>query len=255
MSATPICAECLHPRPDRHKTRCTTGLGELFATIDERDPLLSIERDRRNALGEGNSPGFVSTPPIDLTARAHMDYASKPYKLGPDDVDRPTLSVARTLGYWASKAAAVGGNCRDLPWVVHQPWIGDMVADLRTLAAQLLAATGEPLPKPIGRCTRVIGIVNREIVVCGEPLYMPARTQPRGDDESIRDLPEIRCPHPECGERYTGADLIRLKLAAEHDQRHRPTTQLRSSNEGTPQRRWAAGHDHDDQDEAEAEAG
>lgn len=237
MTATPatICVECMHPRPDRHKTRCTVGIGQLFATIDEHADLLSIERDRLNPMGEGNTPGFVSSPPIDLTARAHQDPASSPYRYGPDDVDRPTLSVDRTLGYWAGKGWAVGGDYRDLPWVVHQPWLGDMVADLRTLAAQLLAATGEPLPKPIGKCTRVLGIVQREILVCDEPLYMPAGTEPRGRDESIRDLPEIRCPHPQCGERYTGADLIRLKLADEHDRR-RTRSGLMSTTEGVHQR-------------------
>lgn len=187
-------------------------------------------------LGEGGAHEFESKPPINLTARAHQDYASLPWPVGPEDVERPTLSVSRTLDEWWQAGRAAGGNYRDIGWVIFQPWIGDMVHDLRTLARQLKAATGDPEPAPVGHCLAVRGMhpIRKELIYCGEPLYMPD-TEPRGDDEPVRDIPEIRCPEPMCGRTYTGAELIRLKLAEEKP--HRAPSPLTSVVEGTPQRR------------------
>lgn len=229
-----LCDVCAHPRPDRHKTRCTIGLTELLVTIDERWPELRLT-PQRLALGDGGAHEFESRPPINLTARAHQDPASSPWKLGPDDVDRPTLSVLGTIDYWAEKALAAGGKFDDVGWVVFQPWISDMVRDLRILARQLRAATGDPEPAPIGHCLAVRGMhpVLHELVYCGEPLYMPD-TEPRGDDEPVRNVPEIRCPEPLCGRTYTGAELIRIKLA--EDRPEREHSDLASAKQGVPQR-------------------
>ncbi len=234
-----LCEVCEHPRPDRHKTKCTKGIEQLFATIDERAPMLSLT-PQALGLGEGGAKEFESKPPINLTARAHQDPASSPWRYGPDDVDRPTLSVTGTLDYWSTVAARVGGHHRDLGWVVHQPWVGDMVRDLRTLARQLKAATGDPEPSPIGHCLAVRGMhpVKHELIYCGEELFMPD-TEPRGDDEPVKDLPAIRCPEPTCGRTYTGAELIRLKLAEDPEPRRH--TWLTSTTDGTPQNPHAPG--------------
>jgi hypothetical protein len=240
----PTCSECNHPRPERHKTKCTIGLDELFDTIDERRNLLSLT-PQKLGIGEGGSHEFESKPPINLTTRAHQDPASLPFPVGPDDVDRPTLSVSRTLTGWLLISERAGGHFRDGPWVMHQPWVGEMVADLRRLAGQLMAATGDPPPNPIGFCTRelwaggtLIVDENDEPLTCGEPLFMPdtgVDGEPREADASVADLPEIECPHPECDMVYTAAALLRLKLAAEADRKRRPVA-LRSSIEGVPQR-------------------
>lgn len=226
-----LCEVCLHPRPGRHKTKCTTGLTELFDTIDDRRERLELT-PAKLGMGEGGAHEFESKPPINLTVRAHQDPNSSPWRLGVDDVDRPTLSVDGTLTYWWVTARKVGGDYRDVAWVVWQPWIGDMVNALRILARQLRAATGDPEPTPIGHCLKVIGIDEHELIYCREPLFMP-ESAPRGDDESIRDLPAITCPEPSCGRVYQGAELIRLKLA-EETPHHRHST-LVSTVQGAPQ--------------------
>lgn len=226
-----LCEVCLHPRPGRHKTKCTVGLEELFHTIEERTLLLELT-PQKLGMGEGGAHEFESKPPINLTARAHQDPNSKPFPLGPDDINKPTLSVDGTLNEWAQASARVGGDYRDVEWVVWQPWLGDMVNALRILARQLKAATGDPEPTPIGHCLAVIGLDEHQLLYCAEPLYMPD-TEPRGDDESISTLPEIRCPEPSCGRTYTGAELIRLKLAEDPPERRHDA--LRSALDGLPQ--------------------
>lgn len=226
-----LCTACNHPRPGRHKTKCTVGLEELFDVIEERTLMLELT-PQKLGMGEGGAHEFESKPPINLTARAHMDPNSKPWPLGPDDVNKPTLSVDRTLYEWQQASEAVGGHYRDVEWVIWQPWLGDMVNALRILARQLKAATGDPEPTPVGHCLAVIGLDGTELLYCQEPLFMPD-TEPRGDDESIRDLPAITCPEPSCGRTYSGADLIRLKLA--EDPPERLPSALRSALDGVPQ--------------------
>lgn len=223
-----VCDECEHPRAGRHKIRCRTHIRELMATIYERWPLLDVTPEKR-APGEGRAPGFASTPPINLHVRAMEDPASLPWPVGPDDDDRPPLSVSGTLDYWRRTASRARGDLDDLEWLVHQPWAPDAVADLRTLAAQLLAATGDPAARPVGHCRAVIGLDERELLYCGEPLYLPTDpNNPRGDDEPIRDLPEIQCP--ECNRTYTGVELIRIKLI--EDATRKRISELRSAREG-----------------------
>ena len=218
MSHPERCDECQHERPDRHKLRCKTHIRQLLATIDERAPMLDIRLGKSSDdEGGGRAPGFESTPPINLHVRTHQDPASLPYPVGPDDVARPPLSVDGTFGYWRGIASRVRVDLSDLDRLVHQPWADDYVADLRRLAGQLLAATGDPPPKPVAKCLRVLGLGYGELLYCGEPLFMPPNAERRGDDEPIRpdEMPMIRCPNPRCGHEYSGVELLRLKLANE----------------------------------------
>jgi hypothetical protein len=242
MSQPLRCEDCEHPRPDRHHIRCKTHIWDLHQTIAERAPQLDIRPGKSSRDDGGRPPGFESTPPINLHIRAQLDPESKPFPLGPDDVDRPPLSVDRTLGYWWALAIKARGDLGDLDWLVHQPWVENYVRDLRTLAAQLRAATGDPPPKPVARCLRVLGLGDRELLYCGEDLFMPP-TEPRGDDEPIRpnEMPEIRCPNPRCGHTYTGVELLRLKLANEQPPA-RPATN-HSAREGSWLRPAAGDHD------------
>jgi hypothetical protein len=228
-----ICAECCHPRPDRHTSKCTVGLAELYRIIDDRLPDVTW-RKQRAQLGEGGGAGgFESSPPINLHNYAMLSYASKVDPIGPDDTGPLPVYV---LWQWERKAANVGGDWRDVKWVVHQPWIGDLVADLRTMAVQLRSATGDPPPRPIGKCQRTIGLGVRELIVCGEPLYMPEvpETSYRGT-VTVWDCPTVRCPRPECREEYTGSALLRLKLIADRERRY-SRSGLVSCREGVPQR-------------------
>lgn len=230
----PTCPECSHPRFDRHTSKCTFGLQLLFEIIDDRLPDVTWEKQRAQ-LGEGGGAGgFESSPPINVHNYSMCSHASGLYPEAPDDFGTP-LPI-RVLYYWEERAAKAGGDYRDGPWVVHQPFIGDMVADLRRLATQLKSATGDPPPRPIGKCQRTLGLGEHELIVCGEPLYMP--DVPAGEHRgtvTVWDCPTVRCPRPECGEEYSGAALLRLKLIADREARHR-RSDLVSGGEGPKQR-------------------
>lgn len=230
----PICAECCHPRPDRHTSKCTVGLAQLFEIIDDRLPDVTWQKQRAQ-LGEGGGAGgFESCPPINVHNYSMLSYDSGLYPEAPDDYGTPIPT--RILVYWEQRAAQVGGSHRDGPWVVHQRFIGDMVADLRQLATQLKSATGDPPPRPIGKCQRTIGLGARELIVCGEPLYMPEvpETSYRGT-VTVWDCPTVRCPRPECREEYTGSALLRLKLIADRERRY-SRSGLLTGREGPVQR-------------------
>jgi hypothetical protein len=250
-------------------------MAELWETIDDRLPDVTWWL-QSSGLGEGRPSGFASSPPINLHNYAMLSYASHVDRVGPDDSG--PLPVYQVLAHWDRVASAAGGDLRNLAWIKHQPWIGDLVADLRTIAVQVKAATGEPPPRPIGRCRRILGLGEGELVVCGEPLYMPepARTEIVHSTEdaepltevqqrlldaieadmpapTVWDCPTVRCPRPTCGEEYTGAALLRLKLIADQDRRH-SRSNLLSASEGPHQRMWPGGFDPDEDHEEDPPA-
>ncbi|HJR04374.1 MAG TPA: hypothetical protein VKA83_22220 [Methylomirabilota bacterium] len=229
-----ICTECCHPRPERHTSKCTIGLADLFKTIFDRLPDLTHEKQRAQLGDSGGPGGFESCPPINLHNYAMQSHASKVDPIGPDDTGPLPLYV---LWEWEAAAARAGGDWQDGKWVVEQPWIGDMVADLRTIAVQLRSATGDPPPRPIGKCQRTLGLGERELIVCGEPLYMPETpiATYRAHEVTVWDCPTVRCPRPECREEYTGAALLRLKLIADRERRY-SRSGLVTSVEGPRQR-------------------
>ena len=231
----PTCPECSHPRPDRHTSKCTFGLKLLFAIIDDRLPDVTWQKQRAQ-LGEGGGAGgFESCPPINVHNWSMLSWDSGMYPEAPDDYGTP-MPVEKVLAYWRDRAAGAGGSHRDGPWVIHQPWIGDMVADLRRLAGQIKSATGEPPPRPIGKCRRLIGLGAEDLVVCGEPLYFPeGQSTPLRGTVTVWDCPTVRCPRPNCREEYTGSALLRLKLIADQEARQR-RSHLVTGYEGPKQR-------------------
>ena len=211
-TAPQTCDTCEHPKPGRHTSRCPDHIRDLLEGITERAPLISV-LPREGASDVYRVPVNESRPPMNLQVGAMLDPRSKAWRLGPDDDPRPPLPIAATLDHWADQAIQAGGRIDDTAWIVHQPWCASMVADLRTLHTQLLTATGEPPPRPVGRCRTVTGITPGGLVTCDEPLYMPP-VQDRGWDEPVTaaDLPEVVCPA--CDKTYAGVELLGIRAAS-----------------------------------------
>lgn len=207
-----ICDECEHPRAGWHRTRCATHVRQLLAAIHEAWGWLEVE-PRQGVPDVYRVPVFQSRPPINVHVWSLLDPCSTREVLGPDDDDLPLLPIGPTLGYWEGMAARAKGSLDDADWVIHQPWCPNLVVDLRTLQAQVLAAAGEPMPRPVGRCRRVTGLDRDGLTVCDEILYMP-RVADRGFDEHLThaDLPEVDCPA--CGKTYQGVELLGILAAS-----------------------------------------
>lgn len=116
----------------------------------------------------------------------------------------------------------------------HHPDAATALRDLRALRTQLLALTGNALPRPLGACPQLVNADGQaltdpevaaafartalppgvhgphqwppDVWACAQPLYMPL-LPPRGADESPQ-LPAVRCSA--CRHTYTGLELAQL---------------------------------------------
>lgn len=198
-------------------------------------PSIPVLYGRLSALRGGNGlspvgpPAFGPSSPGDDQVLVLRDPRSRAEVAGPDDVDRaprPPLVVLSALAI--RTAAARGAPERPwaltvhglasflhgaLPWLVQQPWIGDVWHELRGLSATLQAALGDPPPAAVGTCRAIVDDDGHETPAgpwrCAVPLYMP-ELPPRAPDEPIQ-LPSLRCGS--CGHRYSGAELVQLGQA------------------------------------------
>lgn len=93
-----------------------------------------------------------------------------------------------TLGTWAQAVEEESGyECREwsVPgltryladrhaWVTAQPWVDDYARELHELVLALRPVTGEPRPRPIGRCPEVLKDEHGDPVgICDTPLLAP----------------------------------------------------------------------------------
>ncbi len=104
-----------------------------------------------------------------------------------------------------------------LEWLARQPWIGELVDDLRAITAALRAGQGDGGTRPLGPCTGLVDADGEpvqddvepdgeQVWQCGEPLFMPA-LPPKGPDEPLVP-PAVRCGA--CGARWSGLDLLKF---------------------------------------------
>lgn len=101
-----------------------------------------------------------------------------------------------------------------LHWLAAQPWVDELVTDLRALTAALRAGQGDPGARPLGPCTALVNgdgepveeahADEDEVWTCGEPLFMPT-IPPKAPDEPIAP-PAVRCGA--CGARWSGLELL-----------------------------------------------
>lgn len=193
-----------------------TSIPGLFALLDPT-PGVGPDTGRRG-------PGFSSRSPAKDRTIAMRDRRSWVAEPGDPQSAQQVLGVwVRYVreerydqpGYGARRGAlpasvedAAVWLDRQLDWITRRGIVEDFHRQLGELHAQLRTATDGPPPGPVAHCTRP-----RDGVECGAPIFMPRRTPPKAPDESVRYLPVVACP--ECGEKYSGADIMRLKLASE----------------------------------------
>lgn len=182
---------------------CSNRILRWLRELEEYLPTLPLIKDRKSS--ERGSPGFRSTPPLNLDAVLHTDPRS-------DSSDRhghitDELGALGVIDSWVRvlveehgvtppKAAYLG-----LPllrashaWITCQPWVSEYADDLRKVHGAVRATAGDPIPQPVGRC-----IVVDDRSECGGPVFETA------------DLAGVQCAR--CGETYTGLALVRLRVA------------------------------------------
>jgi len=202
-------------RPDDYRVQ--PSIPVLYAALDA-----SPGSDGPPSAG-GGSGVFRSTPPARLEVLALRDRRTRPDEQGgPWSVQGTLLAIgSRLLGLGrvrietVEQLAAVLHARTDL--LAQQDWVTDAWHDLRAVHAQLLAATGDPNPQPVGTCTATVDDDGHEHPDgqwrCAWPLYLAQHAAPRDPDSppSLAVLPGLRCSS--CGHRYTGAELLRLGRA------------------------------------------
>lgn len=125
--------------------------------------------------------------------------------------------------FWARRAVtapdvqAVQALCSWLhartDWITAQPWIDELLPDVRHAASQLRSASGDPGGRAIGPCSATVDLDTGALdplstTLCGAELYAPV---PGTRDPGPIDLPSIRCNT--CGARWAGAALLQLARA------------------------------------------
>ena len=190
----------------------------LFALLDPRPG---------RAGGGRGAPGFASTlplsaPVVDLRARTgHLldtwaevvTAERKVTKPRPPRRPRDTDRIGPMTQYEHEQATMpdlidgtvpvlAGFLRRHLDWTSRQAWIDELYGDLRDLRARLRTVTGDPPPRPIGRCPNLVDQVDGDgPEVCAAPLLVA----PYSD--------AVRCPS--CARTWERAEWLRLGLLIE----------------------------------------
>lgn len=182
---------------------CHLRMEDLLVELVKRYARLTAMPGGGQAQGR-RSPGFRSTPPVNLHNVALRDPRTAPTELG--EIHSP-LNFLLSWGRWMRRErrqtpahypeAATDLEIADLEatylfasldWVGRQAWVTRFHDQLRVCVSQVRAATGEPNPRPVGTCT------------CGHPLFPPREGEIN-----------IRCGN--CAKLYEPLDQIRLVRA------------------------------------------
>lgn len=186
---------------------CSDRLRGALTDIGSMYPDLDLYASQRGFAQDGGSHGKLSGSP----ALIRIDVAAM---LDPEScIGDGTRSIIGTLESWAQCIHDDLGITLPEPYlepllsllttwhskICEQPWIDDYWLEMLELQAMLRRATDAP--RPIGHCFG--RIVNKP---CGRPLYEPVPPEI-----------DIVCPEPSCARRYTGTELIMLRLQAERE--------------------------------------
>ncbi|OQO89916.1 hypothetical protein B1813_18930 [Saccharomonospora piscinae] len=181
---------------------CSNRILRHLRELEDYLPTLPLIKARKTT--ERGSPGFRSTPPLDLTAVHHTDWRS-----AWDDTDGH--GAIATLHSWArlvredrgleppdtaTLTSEAGVLRTQHQWIVCQPWADEYAHELRHLHGAVRAAAGDAVPRPVGRCIKVWP--DRD---CGGSVF------------ELDDASGVKCAS--CGETYAGTSLIHLRLAQE----------------------------------------
>lgn len=224
------CAVCGAHRPsDGHVLceRCADAYLDDLAEVETRWPMLDANPGKAgNESGRG-APGFHSQSPGSVHVMSMRDPRSKGHAVRDDpecEEKAPppsVLAVLRTQATIVRVERAFRGitpnNVADCitflraqhDWITRsREWAPALCQNMRDLRLAIQRATGVRKPKPIGKCIEYVDDEH----MCMAPIYMP-ETEPRGRDESVRDMPPVQCSR--CGSVYDGRRLIVLRLSWE----------------------------------------
>lgn len=224
------CALCgTHTALGRYRVcvRCTETFLDHLDEVIERYPQLDANPGKGGDDSGRGAPGFRSTAPGSVHVMTMRDRRSKDHAVADDaecEEKNPPLAVHGELreicGRIVSERefsrtdnlATVEQCCRFLggqaDWIARSDNGSVFMERVSRLRGQLRRATGVKPPRPIGKCIEYVD----EEHMCLAPIYMP-ETEPRGDDESVRDMPPVQCR--KCGSLYDGRRLIILRLSWE----------------------------------------
>lgn len=211
---TYMCPDCRD-----HLAADLTEVGVRYLRLDARPGAEGGEHRGR--------PGFASRTPGRDDVWVARDERSLPYKIADDDdaeSERPVRSVARTLSSWAALIAEtrdehppllgvvdlVGWLRYRVEYIARWPDDGpELALDIRALRNQLRSLTGEPNPKPAAYCIRFEGAAGDERE-CRAAIFLPV------GETDVASMTALWCTG-EVRHRYSGGDLLRLKLANDEE--------------------------------------
>lgn len=230
------CSPCLDVladmlRPDNHGNPDADehpSIPVLYGRLDPTPPV--VDRERR-------CTGYTAASPADEHVIVMRDRRSKCSPVvdvweGADGAEHHedehppravqraiaalTASVHEDRGFTAALPTTLAEQCawlvNQLDWLTRRDRVSDDARYLRDLRNDLLAATGDPRPKPVGWCIRLDVDTDTE---CGAPIYLPPGHGDLAVDTPISELPTLRCPY---GHEYAGLEVVRLRLAnAQHE--------------------------------------
>lgn len=202
---------------------CQLAMVRKLREIEEYSAIIACTTaPTRGSTGRG-SPGYRSTPPVNLDKLVALDPRSRPalldddlgpYMSRPDDTavwTRSILGTLTTIVEWIrverdeprsfTDARTVVGECGYLrsitSWARSQQWVDTLAEDIGALHRQVRALAGDRPPGPMGACL---------VVTCDGTVY-PV-TLPGVQRETAG-----RCDG--CKRVYSGLDLVRLAAAQE----------------------------------------
>lgn len=176
---------------------------------------LALDPSPSSGAGEGRrGPGFHSKPPLNLHVAALRDPRTLPEVLGDPHNALALLHAwanftrrerGQELPRRCTLAAETQYLLANLDYITRQPWITELVAQLRVVQAQLRAATGEPNPRPVSYCIAPIKDEHGTFIDwCNHPLFPPREGEMN-----------IRCSG--CAATYDPMEQIKLRIANEQD--------------------------------------
>ena len=212
----------------------------MYAKPDERRipasiPVLWALLDAQPGAGTehvgGHSGVFRSSPPGRVDVMALRDLRTQPGEHAELwSVLRTLLTVAQQLGIRdlhgrplpipRSVPGASAWLHLRLDELCAAAWVDDAWHDLRAVHSQLRSAVGDPSPRPLGPCRKLVDTHGRpwkygpELGVrddgpfeCGAPLYLPGQAL-KGMDEPVHLPSAIQCGA--CGGVYSRVEIVQL---------------------------------------------
>lgn len=186
---------------------CHDRIADQLGEIVQRYARLTAKVSHSHDFGR-RAPGYHSRPPLNIHAAALRDPRTAPLELGQP---HSPLNLFITWATWIrgerrqdalvqyppDDLAVLDFEWRylttSMDWITRQPWIPRFAEQTKAVVSQLRSATGEPNPKPIGKCDGIEGVTPG----CGHPLFPPTEGR------------NVRCGG--CSAEYDPLEQIRLR--------------------------------------------